>query len=127
MTMSRMTVPAFLLAIASVPSAAQVVSAEQAIETHRRSFQPVELLDCPPSVGEEIVVCAKRSARSERLPLPIEPVAGERIAGEMPRATSAAEPSCSAVGRDNGCGGTIPILGAILLLAKVAQKVIEPE
>jgi len=91
MTKSRMTLLPLvvLLATPGMMRGAQSVTAERAMEVYRQTFQPVRQIDCPPVVGEDIVVCGrpKDVADPNRLPLPIEREPGEVVyhAGEPAR------------------------------------------
>jgi hypothetical protein len=64
---------------------AEPLTAEQAIEAYRETFEPVSALDCPkPSDEEEIIVCGRRPGQADPNRLPIVPprAAGARIPGE---------------------------------------------
>lgn len=76
---------AVLLAVSPAAAQAQPVTAEQALDTYRRTFQSPRLLDCPKIEGsDEIVVCAKPKGAPDpdRLPLPVAREPGARIRGE---------------------------------------------
>jgi hypothetical protein len=82
----------FLLLIPGA-APAQRVTAEQAIENHRRQLQSAtgtgvrRAADCEPSSNpDEIVVCGRNDNERHRLPLPVEPVPGapQRQLGELP-------------------------------------------
>lgn len=89
MTLSRMTVTAFLLIAAAGGAPADPVTVEERVEASRRDLQVQLGLKCPaPGEGDEIVVCGRRS-RDERpgsefrIPYVAEP--GRRIPGEPSR------------------------------------------
>jgi hypothetical protein len=117
-----------LLILAGSPASAQPrqMTAEEAMEIHRRTFSVVAKVECGPGTeADEIVVCGR--ARSPyRLPVPPEPVPGQRVAGELPSATEAAkEVTCTNIGATRGCP-SIDILGIALMVGKaVAEKAIE--
>ncbi|HEV2079813.1 MAG TPA: hypothetical protein VGR19_07960 [Allosphingosinicella sp.] len=123
MAMSR---TAILLILAGSSASAQhrQVSADEAMEIHRRTFSAVPKVDCTQTEErEEIVVCG--SARSPyRLAVPPEP--GQRVAGALPSSVEATkEVTCTNVGHTRGCP-SFDILGVALMVGKaVAKKVIE--
>ena len=64
---------------------AEPLTAEQAMETYRETFEPVSALDCPKATDEEeIVVCGRRPGQADPNRLPIVPprAMGARIPGE---------------------------------------------
>ena len=68
----------------SPEQSAEPVTAEQAMENYRKRFESVDEIDCPkPTDPDEILVCG-RSGKPDpnRLPLPVERVPGEHIAGD---------------------------------------------
>ena len=123
MAMSRM---AILLIVAASSASAQhrQVTAEEGIEIHRRAFSAAPK-NCGQPKADEIVVCGS-AANPYRLPIPPEPVPGERVAGELPSAVEATkEVTCTNIGHTRGCP-SIDILGIALSVGKVvAEKVIE--
>lgn len=126
--MSGMTV-AILLAAPPFQASAQTLTSEQAMENYR--LMTTEVSPCAVSDNpNEISVCGRRNSGNEhRLPLN-EPTAGKRIRGEPISTVAAAEkgPKCSPVGREQLCGGVIPLLGIAMLLAKIVEKkVINPD
>lgn len=119
--MSRM-IMALLLAALPLPAAAQSLTSEQAMENFRaKTMQPPRCADS--SDPEDITVCGRRNQGTYRLPL-TEPTPGERIRGEAVSALTVAETrdTCSAVGRNQSCGGGLPIMGMVILLAKIVEK-----
>lgn len=72
-------------AVACGTAGAEPMTAEQAMETYRQTFEPLSELDCPKAKDEEeIVVCGRRAGQADPNRLPIVPprAAGERVAGE---------------------------------------------
>ncbi|MDB5697639.1 MAG: hypothetical protein JWN69_443 [Alphaproteobacteria bacterium] len=138
MTMSRMIALA-LLAFAATAAGAAPQTAEQAMENYRLTFKPPEARDCARAPGNavagtgapgnEIVVCGKRERPDQRLPLPLDPVPGERNIGEPPSALTAAgtRERCSTVGPNQNCGGGLPLLGAALFLLRSAAALADPD
>ena len=103
--------------LACGPALAEPLTAEQAIETYRATFEPVSALECPkPTDEEEIVVCGRRPGQADPNRLPIVPPrdAGARIPGEP--ATMAAF-SCL-----HSCPQ--PLKVNLIQAAKVGRKVI---
>ena len=125
MAMSRMAI-LLILAGSSASAQPRQVTAEEGIEIHRRTFSAVAKVDCAQTKEtEEIVVCG--SARSPyRLPVPPEPVPGQRVPGELPSAVEATkEATCTNIGQTRGCP-YIDIYGIALMVGKkVAEKAIE--
>jgi hypothetical protein len=117
-----------LLALAASGASAQPrqVSAEEAMEIHRKTFSAAAKVECGRGAQEEeIVVCG--SARSPyRLPVAPEPVPGQRVAGELPSGVEAAsEVTCTNIGHTRGCP-SLDILGVALMVGKaVAEKALE--
>jgi len=123
MAMSRM---AILLILAGSSASAQYrqVTAEEAMEIHRKTFSAVPK-NCGEPKADEIVVCGSAPSRY-RLPIPPEPVPGERVAGELPSAVEASrEVTCTNIGHTRGCP-SLDILGVAMMVGKVVvEKVIE--
>lgn len=113
--MSRSTAIIFVLAAGcGLPAHAQDVTAEEALERYRKTFAPADRAACNQVVeGDEILVCGRRGRDPYRLPLPVEPMPGERVAGEPPAQLAASRDGserCSTVGPHSSCAGFIPIL-----------------
>jgi hypothetical protein len=107
-------------------------TAEQAMAQYRRSFQPVEELRCPKSVGpEDIVVCGRREGRDpNRVPLPDEHEPGERVhlvAGEAPSASAALAMTdrtpCEAAGPNHSCGGGFDFVQILFGAIKIVKAI----
>ena len=99
MTLSRFA-PSLLLALTPAgASAAREVTADQAMSNYRKIMKPVRELDCPSGVGQdEIVVCGTSPGeiQRDRLPLPVEREAGDRVRlvpGEAPQADAGRPPA----------------------------------
>lgn len=119
------------LGAASLAPAQAPLTADQAMETYRRAFQAPDQLDCPRGEDEDIVVCGRRTdgADSNRLPLPVAPDPGTRVAGEPVGAVEAAgtRETCSTVGPNQNCGGGLPVFAVVGMLAKVAAQLVNPD
>jgi hypothetical protein len=115
-----------LPAVAQTPTAAEALIAGQknglqaAIGTRR----------CPADRGEaEIVVCGQAQS-PYRLPLPVEPLPGEVVRGEVPSPVALTkEETCTTVGHARGCPA-FDILGIGLMIGKIVveqaiKKVVE--
>ena len=111
MTMSRMIALA-LLAFSTAASGAAPQTAEQAMENYRLTFNPPEPRDCARPPGKEIVACGKRDLPDQRLSPALEPVAGERVAGEPATPLTGSGQRCSSVGPHPDCGGGLPLVGS---------------
>ncbi|SMF68392.1 hypothetical protein [Allosphingosinicella indica] len=127
MALSRMTLATALLILPAAGSAQ-----ESAVEgKYRALFPTIAELDCPQGSGDDIVVCARKDERrSPRLPLPVEPVEGARVAG-MSTTTDTMGPvdhnRCTPVGPNKQCGGGLPIPQAIMLLVEAAKIIADPD
>lgn len=131
MTMSRMIALA-LLAFWTATAGAAPQTAEQAMENYRLTFKPPEVREvreCARQPDNDIVVCGRRDLPDQRLPLPLDPVPGERTAGEPPTALTAAgsRERCSTVGPNQECGGGLPLLGAALFVLRSAAALASPD
>jgi len=107
-------------------AAPTIVTADEAVAMGRRQVTEMVAQACPPGATDnDVVVCGRRAARSPyRLPLPSAPVpgTGERAGGEQLAAMDAGSTRCSAVGRDQQCGGGFDIFGIGFAIARgVAQ------
>lgn len=118
--------------MAATAAPAQTVTAEQAMQNYRELFAPVSELDCPRSRDpEEIVVCGRPFGAPDpnRLPLPVQPLPGDRVAGEAMSTVEAGniKEDCSAVGPHNGCGGLLPVGAIIGVAVKVVGALVDGE
>jgi hypothetical protein len=137
MTKSR-TLPALLLLVLSgpLPALAQtglpqdspplpqpgtpdqptIVTAEEAIAMNRARVHAILDTECPAGqLDDEVVVCGKRPGYQRyRVPMAaadFSPGARQRAGDAQLSAMAANDQGCSPVGRDNGCGGGIDLIG----------------
>lgn len=108
----------------------EAADADQAMQRYE-AMTRVTSPRCQSSGGaDEIVVCGRHDPDRFRLPLPEERhVAGERgPRGEVAAASAAPirTGSCGTLATDT-CGGGLPVIGAAMLLAKAAGKLIDPD
>ena len=98
---------------------------------YRTTFPIIAELDCPRGQSDDdIVVCGRRDGESPyRLPLPVEPEPGARVAGEAPSAVTAmgTREKCSTSGPNQNCGGGLPVFAIAATLVKLVEKAIDPE
>jgi hypothetical protein len=92
-----------------------IVTADEAIAMGRASVREIMDTECPPGLSDEVVVCGRRrSFQRYRVPM-ADPVFGRgtgvRAGDAQLHAMEANNQSCSPVGRDNGCGGGIDLIG----------------
>lgn len=124
-----------LIGIAAAPAAAadlpaaSTVTADAAMARYRERFEPVAAIDCPkPADPDEIIVCGRTGGPDpNRLPLPVEPMPGDRVGGEPVTAVAAMGPlhECTTVGPSrSGCTGALPVIPMIMTAVKVAVKLI---
>ncbi|HYG46718.1 MAG TPA: hypothetical protein VD846_02150 [Allosphingosinicella sp.] len=114
---------AIALASAQAP-AAPPATAEEALARQQASLRSSLSLGCDRDAGE-IVVCGRQGPDPNRLPLPVEPEPGARVAGEPsdPKASLAlTNQKCTTVGPNQQCSGGLPILGIALFLVHTAVK-----
>jgi hypothetical protein len=92
-----------------------IVTADEAMAMSRRQVRDMVARTCPPGAADsDVVVCGRREGVSRyRLPLPIAAAPGsrERAGGEQLAAMAAGSERCSAVGRDQQCGGGFDVIG----------------
>jgi len=137
MTMSR-TLPALILLVVTgpLPAVAQtgfptdnpplpqpgtpdqptLVTADEAIAMNRVRVRSLLETECPPGqLDEEVIVCGRRPGfQRYRVPMTGPDVSRgtrERAADAQLYAMGAGSERCSAVGRDQMCGGGLDILG----------------
>ncbi len=89
--MAKSIIAAALLLLTPGVARAEPVTAEQAMRRYREVVKPTAELDCPRD-PDAIVVCArpKDVPDPHRLPLPVAPTPGARVAGDAPRASAGA-------------------------------------
>jgi hypothetical protein len=96
-------------------AAPTIVTADEAVAMSRRQLRGMVARACPPGTTDsDVVVCGRRAVRSPyRLPLPSLPArgTGEQAGGEQLAAMNAGSERCSAVGRDQQCGGGFDMIG----------------
>lgn len=124
-----------LVILLALPAAAgaQPVTAAEAIATQRRQLEAVtggaaRARDCDPAAEPgEIVVCGRDDGERHRLPLPVEPMPGERrrLLGEAPTGTEAmAADRCF---RMCQTGAMIDVFGLVRGPARVAGRILDPD
>jgi hypothetical protein len=123
--MAKLGLAMIAAALAWAPaSAAPPLSAEEALARQQSSLRSGLALGCDRDSGE-IVICGRQGPDPNRLPLPVEPEPGARIAGEPsdPKASLAlTNQKCTTVGPNQQCSGGLPILGIALFLVQTAVK-----
>jgi hypothetical protein len=116
---------AIAAALASAPlSAAPPASAEEALARQQSLLRSGLGLECDRDLAE-IVVCGRQGPDPDRLPLPVPPEPGARIAGEPAdpgEALALSAETCTTVGRNPRCSGGIPILGIALAIVQTVAK-----
>ncbi|HEV7658795.1 MAG TPA: hypothetical protein VGO55_03005 [Allosphingosinicella sp.] len=110
-------------------AAPTIVTADEAVAMSRRQVSDMVARTCPPGAEDsDVVVCGRRAARSPyRLPLPVAPTpgTGERAGGAQRAAMEAGDTYCSAVGRDQQCGGGFDMIGiGFAIVRGIAQALI---
>ncbi|MEO7178548.1 MAG: hypothetical protein ABIW83_06875 [Allosphingosinicella sp.] len=121
-----LAIAAAALASAAAP-AAPPGSADEALARQRSSLRAGLGLGCDRDAGE-IVVCGRQGPDPNRLPLPVQPEAGARNAGEPADpgdALALSNQKCTTVGRDQHCSGGLPILPMAIWLVQTAVKAIK--
>lgn len=112
-------------ALAAAPAPAQPpVTAEEALARQQSALRSGLGIGCDRSAAE-IVVCARQGPDPNRLPLPVPPEPGARIAGEPvdPNETLAlSAEKCTAVGQNQQCSGGLPILGIAAMIVQTVVK-----
>lgn len=97
------------------PDQPTIVTADEAIAMTQARTRNVIETECPPGQLEEVVVCGRRSGL-QRWRVPIRgpdtsPGTRERAADAQLSAMDAGGTRCSAVGRDQQCGGGLNVIG----------------
>ncbi len=123
--MAKLALAIAAAALASAPApAAEPLSADEALARQRSSLRSGLGLDCERD-SAEIVVCGRQGPDPNRLPLPVTPEPGARIAGEAALPSEAMalnDQKCTTVGRNPPCSGGLPILGIALFIAQTVVK-----
>ena len=135
MTKSRMLRALFLLAVTGpLPALAQtvpsgdpsplpqpgtpdqptIVTADEAIAMDQVRMRDFVQIECPPGQVEEVIVCGRRPGYQRyRVPMSgpdTSPGTRQRAADAQLYAMDAGDTRCSAVGRDQECGGGLDII-----------------
>lgn len=124
-----------LVTLLALPAAAgaQPVTAQEAIAAQRRQLEAViggaaRARDCDPAAEPgEIVVCGRDDGERHRLPLPVEPMPGERrrLLGEAPTGTEAmAADRCFRLCQG---GVSVDLIGLVVGAARVAGRLLDPD
>jgi hypothetical protein len=92
-----------------------IVTADEAIAVGRARVREILDTECPPGLGDEVVVCGRRRGiQRYRVPM-ADPVFGRgtgvRAGDAQLHAMEGNNQRCSPVGRDNGCGGGLDLIG----------------
>lgn len=115
--------------IAAPLRAAPPATAEEALARQQAGLQRSLGLDCDRGGGEDIIVCGRQGPDPHRLPLPVQPEPGARIAGEPPDPDEVLalhkEKRCTTTGPNQQCSGGLPILPVALWLLQTAVKAAE--
>jgi hypothetical protein len=113
-----------MAAIAPLPAAAQApAGAEALIDIQKQGLEAaIGARRCREAQSEgEIVVCGQPQS-PYRLPLPVEPLPGERVRGEVPSPVALTkEETCTTVGHVRGCP-SFDILAIGLMIGKVVVE-----
>jgi hypothetical protein len=124
MAKSRITGLLLALAAASLPAAAPAqTAAESLIARQKSGLQAATGTRRCPTGGDEgeIVVCGQAQS-PYRLPLPVEPLPGEVVRGEVPSPVALLkEDTCTTVGQARGCPA-FDILGIGLMIGKIVVE-----
>jgi hypothetical protein len=98
------------------PDQPTIVTADEAIAMDRVRVHSILDTECPPGeLDDEVVVCGRRPGfQRYRVPMAgadLGPGSRERAGDAQLSAMAANDQSCSPVGRDNGCGGGVDLIG----------------
>jgi hypothetical protein len=119
-----------LIAGAGAPASAAPATAEEALARQQSGLHKSLGVDCDRG-GNDIVVCGRQGPDPNRLPLPVPPEPGARIAGEPPdpsESLALSAEKCTPVGQNQQCSGGLPILGiAIMIVKTVAEAALKAE
>ena len=104
------------------PEQPTIVTADEAIAMDRARMLGVLDRECPPALNEEVVVCGRRQGfQRYRLPM-ADPALGRgtgvRAGDAQLYAMEANNQRCSAVGRDQQCGGGFDLIGIGFTIAR---------
>jgi hypothetical protein len=115
------------LPLPGTPDQPTIVTAEEAMAMDRARLHAVLDTECPPSLlDEDVVVCGRRPGfQRYRVPMTgadVSPGTRERAGDAQLYAMEANDQGCSPIGRDNGCGGGIDLIGIGFAIARgIAQ------
>jgi hypothetical protein len=104
------------------PDQPTLVTADEAIAMDRARVRDILDSECPPGLDDEVVVCARRPGYQRyRVPMTgpdVSPGTRARAADAQLYAMEAGSTRCSAVGRDQQCGGGLDIIGIGFAIAR---------
>jgi hypothetical protein len=108
------------------PDQPTIVTADQAMAMGRARVREILETECPPALDEEVVVCGRRRGLQRyRVPMTGPEFGrgtGVRAGDAQLHAMEGNNQSCSPVGRDNGCGGGLDLLGiGFTIIRGIAQ------
>jgi hypothetical protein len=124
--MAKSIITGLLLALAAAPSpaAAQTQTATEALIAGQKNGLQAAIgtRRCPTDRDEsEIVVCGQAQS-PYRLPLPVEPLPGEVVRGEVPSPVALLkDDTCTTVGHARGCP-SFDILAIGLMIGKIVVE-----
>ena len=99
-----------------------LVTADEAVEMDRVRMRDFTQIECPPGQLEEVIVCGRRPGYQRyRVPMTgpdVSPGTRERAADAQLYAMEAGSTRCSAVGRDQECGGGLDVIGIGFAIAR---------
>ncbi len=111
------------------PDQPTIVTADEAIEMDRVRVRDFVQIECPPGQVEEVIVCGRRPGYQRyRVPMSgpdTSPGTRERPADAQLYAMEAGGTRCSAVGRDQQCGGGLDVIGiGFAIVRGIAQALV---
>ena len=106
---------ALLLPLPETPGQPTLVTADEAMAMDRIRVRAVLETECPPALDDDVVVCGRRPGfQRYRVPMTgpdVSPGTRERAGDAQLTAMEANNQRCSAVGRDQMCGGGLDLIG----------------
>jgi hypothetical protein len=111
------------------PDQPTLVTADEAIAMDGARIRNFVQTECPPGLESEVVVCGRRPGYQRyRVPMTgpdVSPGTRERAADAQLAAMEAGGTRCSAVGRDQECGGGLDVIGIGFAIARgIAQALL---
>lgn len=104
------------------PNQPTIVTADEAIAMDRVRIRDFVQVECPPGQVEEVIVCGRRPGfQRYRVPMSgpdTSPGTRQRAADAQLYAMEAGSTRCSAVGRDQECGGGLDIIAIGFTIAR---------